>query len=244
MLLPPCSSASGSTGKRGADEPKGAVVKLLRRKKQDEKQEDDNKESENKGKDKNSSGGKKLTKAQAENKQLWSTIIKAILGLQQEQRSINSVILYTLIVDSSNPEVCKMIEQGKAYGQLCQEQPRHQQGPPHLFVFAGLLVGLQERKESIGIKNLNIISSMIEKWQGWDLDDKADSIRLCRQAKCWDPKNRKIFLAYGNGFTEEEQRGVVNALTQCGAILKHGRAPTGALERELSQWLSAFTDAA
>ena len=250
MLLPPsaaASSSNGGNGKRGAEEPRGAVEKQQRRtKKKDETEYTEGEEGTNKGKDKDkekTARGKKLTKAQQENKQLWSVVLKAVLSLQQDQRSTNAVILYTLIVETASPEIEKMVEQGKAYGQLCQDQPKHQQGPPHLFVFAGLLVALQARQDSIGLKNSNLIKSMVEKWEAWELDDRADSVRLCRQAKCWDQNYRKIYLAFGNGYTDEETKGLLNGMQQSGAVLKHGRAPAGALERELSQWLSAFADA-
>lgn len=68
---------------------------------------------------------KKLTKAQTENRGLWSLVLKALLQLQQDQRMLASAVLYVYTVKTDSDDILKMEEQGRAYPDLSKEQPDH-----------------------------------------------------------------------------------------------------------------------
>lgn len=124
-------------------------------------------------------GKKKLTKAQTENRGLWSLVLKSLLQLQQDQRTLASAVLYVYTVKTDSVEIVKMQEQGRAYTDLSKDQPEHGQGPPHLFVFSALLVSLIERGTAVGQRNLGILQTMQARWKEWELDERF-ALRLGR----------------------------------------------------------------
>lgn len=248
ILLAPRSSAGsgagGSRSRRGAEhEPQ--EKKQRREDKPDEEMAQAGGAAESSGRQGGGgrrAGKKKLTKAQTENRGLWSLVLKALLQLQQDQRTLASAVLYVYTVKTESDEIVKMQEQGRAYADLCKDQPDHGQGPPHLFVFSALLTSLVERGAAVGQKNLGALQLMQTRWTEWELDERADAVRICRQAKAWDQAIRKIYIAFGMGFRDEDKKALLASLVQIGAVAKHGRAPAGGLERELGQWLSSFVE--
>jgi hypothetical protein len=141
--------------------------------------------------------------------------------------------VFTVKTDSKETEAMK--EQGKIY--MVKDDPQHSNGPPHTYQFMALITALKNRGESTGAKNHTTLISIAGKFEAWGLEQRAEAVKVCRLARAYDQKIKKLFVVLGTEFTPEEQKCIWDALTQTGAVRKYGRPPPGAMERELSQWI-------
>jgi hypothetical protein len=143
--------------------------------------------------------------------------------------------VFTVKTDSKETEAMK--EQGKIYNDMVKDDPQHSNGPPHTYQFMALITALKNRGESTGAKNHTTLISIAAKFEAWGLEQRAEAVKVCRLARAYDQKIKKLFVVLGTEFTPEEQKCIWDALTQTGAVRKYGRPPPGAMERELSQWI-------
>ena len=70
-----------------------------------------------------------------------------------------------------------------------------------------------------------------------EIEAKADQVLYCRLERMYVPElSRVVFSAERSGI----RKFAVSAMVQIGAVRKQGRAPRGALERELEDWLASL----
>lgn len=137
-------------------------------------------------------------------------------------------------VKSDSQEVNRMKEQGKAYNEMVKVNPRHKNGPPHIYQFMGLLTALKERGVAAGAKNHKLISSMTRKYEEMGLAERSSAIKLRRIAKAHDQGIKRLLLVFGDTFKNDEQKAVTEALAQTGAIRRYGRPPAGERDRAVA----------
>ena len=113
-------------------------------------------------------------------------------------------------------------------------QERAQHGPPHLHIFDSMMGALIRKKDEIGAQNYNEIKKYVDFCEGADQDMTVRQVKQCRVAKCFEHSKKKIYMAIENTGCRYQ---VLDALKQLGGEQKHGRAPPGAMEVALQDFL-------
>lgn len=85
-------------------------------------------------------------------------------------------------------------------------------------------MSLVERGAAVGQKNLSTLQLMQAPWAEWELGESADAVHICRQSKAWGQAIRRIYIAFGMGFRDEDE----GALGVVGAGRRGGEAWHGA----------------
>ena len=191
-----------------------------------------------KGKGRRGKATKKKTKGG--DSELWKLVLKSLLQQGQQMRLVSSALLDTIVVKSEGAEAVAMLEQGKAYAAKVREEGSVVEGPPHPYVFGGLLAALKARGESIGAKNLAVVQETFDKYDIMDKHEKNELIRVCRCDRTFHSEHKKIVLGFGQQASSSLRQAVLQGLVQTGGDHKLGRAPASSLERELQAWLESM----
>ena len=169
-------------------------------------------------------------------KQLLKDILKSVLSVQQAQRSLDSVVFDVILVEETNPAAIGMAEQGRAYAAV---QDKSNIGSPHLFVFGGLLQAVVGAGEKIGQANLLALTKALEEYGLAEQEEKGEMILFAKMERTFKPNIKRVILSIERA---PFRRFLINALQQLGGERRQGRAPRGAQERGLEQWLAALVE--
>ncbi len=104
-------------------------------------------------------------------------------------------------------------------------------------MFGGLLFALHNRAQAVGAANATTLACYWEKYQEMDNEEKSGQARYCRLAPVYDKTGMKVILNIESTGIRKE---LLSALQQLGGIRKYGRAPPGALEREMQKFLESL----
>lgn len=171
-------------------------------------------------------------------------MFKALLQLQQQQRTVSGVLLDVFVIPAEAPEVEALNEQGRRYHELVQSTDPAQralvEGPPHIYIYGSLLRALLERGDSIGAATAKFLRAHHAAYEEMVADDRCELVRVCRLDRTWKAETKKIQLHLT---APTVRQNVLAALRQAGAEHKRGRPQAGGLERELQGWLAALGNA-
>lgn len=171
-------------------------------------------------------------------KQLMTALLKSQLSVQQQQRSMSSVLFDTLLVSADLSLIAAMQEQGRAYSEATASGQRDL-GPPHIYIYGGLLQALVQEGEKIGALNHATLVEHLKKYEDQPILEKAELVQWCRLDRTYRSDVKRITLSIER--LGPARQALLAGLRQVGADLRQGRAPRGALERDLEQWLAALT---
>ena len=169
--------------------------------------------------------------------EILELLTKQTLSNSHKLRDLNSIMIDVFLIPADMPEILSMQEQGSYHSAKAKGNPAHELGPPHVYIAIGMITALARRQpaEIGGQENSTTLTEM-SKWMGevaWE--EVNELFRYCKESKVVDSKTRRIEICC----TKTEPRmAVLAALRSIGAKQKRGRAPLGAMERELQQWLS------
>ena len=153
----------------------------------------------------------------------------------QGQRDLEACVFDCLTGDSDSKIFIKMKEHTTAYSKLPQTE-REARGSPHLEAFQGALAAMVEEGEAIGRANLEVLQKYQQEVRLMSIEELSEQVRLCRQVRCFDEKQRKLLLEMSRA-KPEVRRALLEGLQQLKFRLRQGRAPAGYLERELGSIL-------
>jgi hypothetical protein len=162
--------------------------------------------------------------------------LMAKMQLQQAQmlREHQGVLFDVVFMDTDSEVVLAMQEKGASYSEQTKGVKGHNMGPPHLHVFDAMIQALLKKKDSIGLANYSELKKFSDFCEGATQDDILRQVKQCRVAKCFENTKKKIYMAIeGTGVRTH----VLDALRQLGGVQKHGRAPPGAMEIALQEFL-------
>ena len=169
-------------------------------------------------------------------KRLLRDLLKSVLSLQQGQRSLASVVFDVVLLSAENPGVVGMAEQGRAYAQV---EDKSAIGSPHLFIFGGLLKGVVSAGEKIGQSNLKELTQALTEYEDMEDEDRGELVVFAKLDRTYKADIKRVTLSLDRW---QYRKSLLSALQQLGGTRKQGRAPRGAQERELEQWLAALTE--
>lgn len=261
MLLAPLPSSTGSPRGGGAagsagQKDKAAEFQSPAHKKgrtggQSDEEGDKDKSEKGKGKDtdkgsKRTGGGGKKDQAKetfkkgvpTAGKEQLALLTKGVLRCLQDSRTTSGVLFDVLVLAASSPIIDLMQQQGQLYNETVQLDKNHKQGPPHIWVMGGLIQGLLQQGQAVGARTAEVLKEFSEDYTVWTIEERADKIAHCRVEKMFVADSRKITLAINRLGPVRE--AILQGLVQSGAVRKLGRAPRGALERNLEDMLKAI----
>ena len=172
----------------------------------------------------------------------WMSILtKLTLKNAQELGDLRACVYETWLLKASSAEVVNMTEQGAAYATQVKKKGRgHNLGPPMAYIFAGLMRALIGRGEGIGTRNLEQLKEGMEAYDGEEMEDALEYIKMCRVEKTYLEGTRRLtFCIRGK---KDLKRAVIAALGQTErSERKMGRPPPSFMERDLQGWLESMT---
>ncbi|CAK0806212.1 unnamed protein product, partial [Prorocentrum cordatum] len=164
---------------------------------------------------------------------------KSDLGFKIAQKQLQGVVFDCAPIDANSHEATKMSEMGAEFSEAFSAAGRgRSSGPPPSWVFGGPLTGLMERKEAVGATNAKKLTEIRATTEQMDVATKADNIKFCKMDWCYDQNKKKLLLHLDPTFRSV----ILDCLTRTVAEMQQGRAPPTHMERELQEWLEAFTD--
>jgi hypothetical protein len=166
-------------------------------------------------------------------RKFMALLLKQVLRLSQQGRDISSIVIDTFIIKAEEEEVKAMKLQMVAYNQLEDEN----KGPPHLYAFAGLMIALLKRGESLGAKNLKDLQALKDDYDLLELEQRGEAVRFCRVDKMWRQDMKRLSISVSE---PRVAKVVAAALVQAGALRKQGRGPSTFMERELQEFMEAL----
>ena len=180
---------------------------------------------------------KRAKKEQGKDKSTEGIIkLMAKMQLQHAQmlREQQGVLFDVVFMDTESDVIKEMQEKGASYSEQTQGKRGHNMGPPHLHIFDSMMGALIKKKDEIGAQNYTEIKKYVDFCEGADQDMILRQVKQCRVAKCFEHSKKKIFMAIENTGCRYQ---VLDALKQLGGEQKHGRAPPGAMEVALQDFL-------
>ena len=180
---------------------------------------------------------KRAKKEQGKDKSTEGIIkLMAKMQLQHAQmlREQQGVLFDVVFMDTESDVIKEMQEKGASYSEQTQGKRGHNMGPPHLHIFDSMMGALVKKKDEIGAQNYTEIKKYVDFCEGADQDMILRQVKQCRVAKCFEHSKKKIFMAIENTGCRYQ---VLDALKQLGGEQKHGRAPPGAMEVALQDFL-------
>ena len=181
-----------------------------------------------------------------ENKGMFSTLLKQVLQLAQQNRDVMQVVFDVFLVPAEEPPAERATKQNTLIFKKIQKRGKgHGLSQPHVYTMAGVLEGM-EVSYSKNETKLTEVKEMIEMWKGMAIEEKYDTVKFCRIVRCYDAAKKKLVMSWGPSAKSQEMRSVfVDLLTGLPLVeAKHGRPPAGHLERELGAWLKALVGSA
>ena len=132
-----------------------------------------------------------------------------------------------------------MGEQGQAYQREVKKAGRgHQLGPPHPWMWGGLVSALHAKGEAVGSRNAGVLKDHNDVLEGMTMVEKLELVRICRLDKTYQEGFKRVSITlYGN---EALRLAIIGALEQSGATRKQGKAPASFMERGIQMWLEAL----
>ena len=173
-------------------------------------------------------------------RKLTKLMIKQVLRLTQQMRDVEGALYDTVMIKSSAAEALEISRQTKACGDGVRAAGRsHQLGPPHIWAWGGLVSALCRRGVEVGGRNLEVLKAHLEELGTMSVQEKCETVRFCKLTKVFDANLRRITMAIPKAGL---RTAVLGGLEQAGAERKLGRAPAGAMERELQAWIDGLAD--
>ena len=169
--------------------------------------------------------------------ELLEVVLKALLHLQQGNRLHSSLLLDTWELKTDSVEYKYAKAQGELYSKKCQEEGTdHTNGPPFVWICAAVAKALLTRGIALGAENARKLAEFYERFEAATLEMKVEWVQFFQVSKMFDQNKKRLVMCIKN----PEVRDVFcQCLKQTGAVLKLGKMPPGALERELQTWLEA-----
>ena len=170
-----------------------------------------------------------------EQMQLMGLMMKIVVQLMQGSRDASAAIFDTFLAPSQDVLIQAMAVQGRRYAKAV-ENPGHGLSSPHLYVFGALLKAIAELK--LDPKD----QTLYDQYESYSIEQRALTIRLCKQAKTYDAETRKLALAFGSGSAAQEfkERVLQVMIDRANWSYKVGRAPPTHMEREMSKFLESM----
>ena len=164
--------------------------------------------------------------------QLMGLIMKMVMQLMQGSRDTAGAVFDTFLAPSQDDLIQAMAIQGRRYAKTV-ENPGHGLSSPHLYVFGALLKAIADLQLDPRDKEL------YDRYEGFSVEQRALTIRLCKQAKTYDSEVRKMVMAFGSGGVAQEfkERELQVMISRANWSCKVGRAPPSHMEREMSKFL-------
>ena len=164
---------------------------------------------------------------------------KLALKNAQVMGDLSNALVDTFLVPSSHTVIKKMGEQGQAYQREVKKAGRgHQMGPPHPWMWGGLIAALHAKGEAVGSRNAATLKEHNEALEGMTMVEKLEIIRICRLDKTYQDGFKRVSITiYGN---EPLRLAILGAFEQSGATRKQGKAPASFMERDIQMWLEAL----
>ena len=167
--------------------------------------------------------------------QLMGLIMKMVMQLMQGSRDAASAVFDTFLAPSQDVLILAMAVQGRRYAKAV-ESPGHGLSSPHLYVFGALLKAIADL--NLDTRDL----ALYNQYEGFTVEQRGLTIRLCKQAKTYEAETRKLVLAFGSGSVAQEfkERVLQVMIARTNWSYKVGRAPPTYMEREMSKFLESM----
>ena len=169
--------------------------------------------------------------------ELNTLMLKSLLSCMQNVRTLNGAMFDCVLLEAEAAPAVRMMEQGRRYAELVKADRTQVEGPPHVYVWAGLIEGLISCGEKIGAKTLGDLKAFYEKYNDYTLDEKCEEIQVAKCGRAYHSETKRLVLCVTD---KELRRTVLHGLQQIGGEVRRGRAPRGAMERELEGWLQGM----
>lgn len=200
----------------------------------------DGKKDNRKDKDKAAGNGSARAgkKAGAVDQDLANLLVKAQLRSQQQIRTLEGALYDVIIIKTETLCIQRATRQITLYNEkVKQEGENHECGPPHIWVWGGLVQGLLDATDEIGPQHTENLRAHLDSWQLLNLTEKLDLIKICSVEKTYHGHLKRLILLINGG-------GALRAVTllaleKLGGVRKLGRAPRGAMERALGEYARA-----
>ncbi|CAK0859126.1 unnamed protein product, partial [Prorocentrum cordatum] len=114
----------------------------------------------------------------------------------------------------------------------------HKFGPPHVYIWMGLVQALIDRGAAVGQNTLGELQQCKTTWDGLTFEEIAETVRFCRQGKIYDPKHKRIAFSLTDLGVRQT---VIAAMRQMGEVMA-SRVFPGHMEREAQEWLEKFIE--
>ena len=96
-----------------------------------------------------------------------------------------------------------------------------------------------KRGPEIGKHNHDTLKAHLEELSVMSILEKTEVVRFCRISKMFDPNLRRLTLSIPKPGL---RAAMLSGLEQTGAERKMGRAPAGAMEREMQAYVDGLVD--
>jgi hypothetical protein len=127
---------------------------------------------------------------------MLKAIAKAVLRIMQDQRGLMSFFIDVLVGLAEDNVYKQMGIQTKEYSKLVKEA-KEATGSPHLLAFVGLLTAIIEKGPAAGQANHDAITAYMERVKHLSPTELNERARLCKQAKCYNEQDEKLYLEMG-----------------------------------------------
>jgi hypothetical protein len=152
-------------------------------------------------------------------------------------------LIDVVFLESDSAPVTMMLEQGRRFSKAVQEEGRsHEQGPPHIFVWSGLLAGLVSMGDKLGMANAKSLAGLQRDFEKMAKDEQLDMVKVCRCDRTYNSGHHKVLL-FLHPSNWEIAKLILASMVQLGGVRKQGRPPKGNMERELEDWLGSWAKA-
>ena len=188
----------------------------------------------------NQEKSKKETPLDKETKKLMTVLMKQVLHNTQQIREVEGALFDTMLGPSDSPLVLGMGEQGTNYQSAVKEAGKgHGLGPPHIYVFAGLISSLTKSNPAeVGEENHSQLVQSLKHLDTIDLHAKCELVQLCRLNNTHIKEIKRITLCFApNTLAQQLRTVVVQSMMRLKWEVKEGKAPPSFMERELQEWL-------
>ena len=177
---------------------------------------------------------KKEQLAHVKTAKILKAIVKALLRNTQDTRDVASCCIDVLIGPAEDQIFEQMANQTREYAKL-DKPGKEAIGSPHLLAFVGLVAAtLAKGPVVIGQPAHAALTEYSERVKTMTPAQLNEHVRLCKQARCYNSAQKKIYLEVGRCPGRAE---LLAAVVAAGFAKKGGRAPPSHLERDLIDWL-------
>ena len=111
----------------------------------------------------------------------------------QFSREYQGILFDVFLVPADTPFAALASKQGKRYA-LASQTLGHGLGPPHAYVFGALVSWISQLDSATSVDTQNW-----KQYQTLSMDEKSELKKMCRVAKLFDPKMKKLVMCFGAG---------------------------------------------